>query len=198
MTSFLLFAPLFSILVLPTVWFEVRLLPKMAWVGWVVLIPLVNVLILYSPWIVAIIAMRHLVIGPLTILGFLMVAAGLLLLATSFYLILRVPGQMRISPQRLVVEGPYQWVRHPMYLSYFVLIGGTALACGALKVFLETPVLLGIVTIGGKYEESRILLPRFGKTFEQYKAKACFFLPNWGWALLGFIYSAVALYVFLV
>jgi hypothetical protein len=77
------------------------------------------------------------------------------------------------------------------------LIGGAALNFGALKVFLETPVLLGIAAIGAKYEESRRLLPLFGKTFEQYKAKAHFLLPTWGWAVLGFIYGLVALWVFL-
>ena len=49
----------------------------------------------------------------------------------------------------MVVEGPYQWVRHPIYLSHFLLIGGSALACGALKVYLETPIVLGMAAIGG-------------------------------------------------
>jgi hypothetical protein len=77
------------------------------------------------------------------------------------------------------------------------LIGGSALAFGAVKVFLEAPVLLGIAAVGGKYEESRRLLPLFGKTFEQYKAKTHFLLPAWGWVVLGLIYSLVALCVFL-
>jgi hypothetical protein len=105
---------------------------------------------------------------PLTILGFFIITAGFFLLLTSLFLIIRVPGQMRTFPERLVLEGPYQWIRHPMYLSHFLLIGGSTLACRALKVFLETSVLLGIATIGGRYEESARLLPLFGRTFEQY------------------------------
>jgi len=136
-------------------------------------------------------------IGPVAFLGFIMVAVGLFLLATALPLILRIPGQMRSLPERLVVEGPYRWIRHPIYLSHFLLIGGSALAFGALKVFLEAPVLLGIAAIGAKYEESRRLLPLFGKTFEQYKAKTHFLLPTWGWVALGFIYSLVALCVIL-
>jgi protein-S-isoprenylcysteine O-methyltransferase Ste14 len=104
---------------------------------------------------------------------------------------------MRSLPEALVVEGPYRWIRHPIYLSHFLLIGGSALAFGAVKVFLETPVVLGIAAISGKYEESRRLLPLFGKTFEQYKAKTNFLLPTWGWVVLGLIYSLVALWVFL-
>jgi protein-S-isoprenylcysteine O-methyltransferase Ste14 len=135
--------------------------------------------------------------GLLTVLGFLMVAVGLFLLVTALFLIIRVPGQKRSLPERLVIEGPYRWIRHPIYLSHFLLIGGSALAFGALKVFLEVPFLLGIGAIGAKYEESRRLLPLFGKTFEQYKAKTYFFLPTWGWVALGFLYSLVVLGVFL-
>jgi hypothetical protein len=76
------------------------------------------------------------------------------------------------------------------------LIGGAALACGAVKVFLETPIVLGIAAIGGKYEESGRLLPLFGRTFEEYKAKTRFLLPVWGWVVVAFIYSLIAFHVF--
>ena len=74
--------------------------------------------------------------------------------------------------------------------------GWHSFSCGALKVFLETPIVLGVVAIGGKYEESRRLLPLFGRTFEQYKDKTHFLLPPWGWVALGFIYSLIAFHVF--
>jgi len=172
------------------------LLQKAGWTGWAAILTLINALLLYTPWAVAIIATRHLMIGPMAILGFFMIAMGLFLLATALFPILRVPGQMRSLPERLVVEGPYQWVRHPIYSSHFLLIGGSALACGALKVALETPIVLGMGAIGGKYEESRRLLPLFGRTFEQYRAKTHFLLPAWGWVALGLIYSLIAFRVF--
>ena len=107
-----------------------------------------------------------------------MVAIGLFLWATALPLIVRVPGQMRSLPERLVKEGSYRWIRHPIYLSHFLLIGGAALGFGAPRVFLETPILLGMAAIGAKHEESRRLLPRFGKTFEEYEAKTPFLLPT--------------------
>jgi protein-S-isoprenylcysteine O-methyltransferase Ste14 len=192
-----LLVPFISVFVLPTAWLEGRLLPKAAWAAWPPILTLVNASLLYFPWVIAITATQHLMIGPLAALGFFMVAVGLCLLSTALPLILRVPGQMRSLPERLVVEGPYRWIRHPIYLSHFFLIGGAALAFGALKVFLETPVLLGIAAIGAKYEESKRLLPLFGKNFEQYKAKTHFLLLTWGWVVLGFIYCLVALCVFL-
>jgi protein-S-isoprenylcysteine O-methyltransferase Ste14 len=172
-------------------------LSKATCAAWPPILTLVNALLLYFPWAIAIIATRHIMIGPLAVLGFFMIAVGLFLLATALPLIIRVPGQMRSLPKRLVVEGPYRWIRHPIYLSHFCLIGGSALAFGSLKVFLETPVLLGMAALGSKYEESRRLLPLFGKMFEQYRAKTHFLLPTWGWAVVGFIYSLVALCVFL-
>jgi len=135
-------------------------------------------------------------INPVAVLGFFMVAVGFFLLATALFPIIRVPGQMRSLPKRLVVEGPYRYIRHPIYLSHFLLIGGAALACGALQVFLETPIVLGMGAIGGKYEESRRLLPLFGRTFEQYRAKTYFLLPVWGWVALGLIYILIAFHVF--
>ena len=173
------------------------MLQKAHWTGWAAILTLVNALLLYIPWTIAVIATRHLMIGPVAVLGFFMIAVGLFLLATALFPIIRVPGQMRSLPERLVVEGPYQWVRHPIYLSPFLLIGGSALACGALKVYLETPIVLGMAAIGGKYEESRRLLPLFGRTFEQYRAKTHFLLPAWGWVVLGFIYSLMTFRVFL-
>ena len=195
MVNLFLLVPLISVLVLPTAWLEGYLLPKAAWSGWVVILAFDNALLLYLPWAIAITATRHLIIGPLTVLGFFMIAVGLFLLGTALSLIIRVPGQMRSLPERLVVEGPYRWIRHPIYLSHFLLIGGSALAFGTLKVFLETPILLGMAATGAKYEESRRLLPLFGKIFQEYKAKTCFLLPTWGWAVVGFIYSLVALCV---
>lgn len=172
------------------------MLPKAVGTGLPAALTLVNSLVLYVPWAIAIIATRHLIINSLTILGFFMVGVGFFLLVLALFPILRVPGQVRSLPQRLVVEGPYRYVRHPIYLSHFLLIGGGALACGALKVYLETPILLGMAAVGGKYEEARRLQPLFGRTFEEYRAKTHFLLPVWGWVALGCIYGLVAFHVF--
>ncbi len=196
MVNRFLLVPLISLLVLPIAWLEGLLLQKAARTVFAGALTLVNALVLYVPWAIAIIATRHLRINPMAVLGFSMIAVGFILLVTALFRILRVPGQIRSLPERLVVEGPYRYVRHPIYLSHFLLISGSALACGAPKVFLETSVALGIATIGGKYEECRRLLPLFGKTFEQYRAKTHFLLPVWGWIILGLVYGFIAFHVF--
>jgi len=170
-------------------------LPRATWTGWTVILTLVNALVLYTPWAIAVVATRHLMINPVAVLGFFMLAIGLILLVMALFPILQVRGQMRSLPERLVVEGPYRYVRHPIYLSHFLLIGGATLSCGALGVFLETPIVLGIAAIGGKYEESRRLLPLFGRTFEQYRAKTHFLLPVWGWVVVGFVYGLMTFHI---
>ena len=196
MISRFLLVPFISFFVLPIAWLEGLVLPKAVWTGLAAILTLVNALVLYIPWAIAVVATRHLMIDPVAVLGFSMVAVGFFLLVTALFPIVRVPGQMRSLPKRLVVEGPYRYIRHPIYLSHFLLIGGAALACGALQVFLETPIVLGMGAIGGKYEESRRLLPLFGRTFEQYRAKTYFLLPVWGWVALGLIYILIAFHVF--
>ena len=196
MVNALLFVPFISLFVIPMAWFEGNLLQRATWTGWAAILTLANALLLYTPWAIAIISTRRMMIGPVTVLGFSMIAGGFLLLAKALPPIIRVPGQIRSLPERLVVEGPYRWIRHPIYLSHFLLIGGGALACGALKVFLETPIVIGIAAIGGKYEESRRLLPLFGRTFEQYRDRTHFLLPAWGWIALGLLYSLMAFDVF--
>jgi protein-S-isoprenylcysteine O-methyltransferase Ste14 len=191
-----LLVPFISIFVLPIAWFEGRLLPKAGRISLAGALTLLNALVLYVPWAIAIIATRHLRINPVAVLGFFMIAVGFIVLSTSLFPILRVPGQTRSLPESLVVKGPYRHVRHPIYLSHFLLIGGAALACGALKVYLETPIVLGIAAIGGKYEESRRLAPLFGRTFEQYRAKTNFLLPVWGWIILGLVHGFIAFHVF--
>ncbi len=183
--------PFISFVVLPIAWLEGLVLPRATWAGWAVILALVNALALYTPWAIAVVATRHLMINPVAILGFFMLAIGFILLVMALFPILQVPGQMRSLPERLVVEGPYRYVRHPIYLSHFLLIGGAALACGALGVFLETPIVLGMAAISGNYEESRRLLPLFGGAFEQYRARTHFLLPVWGWVAVGFVYGLI-------
>ena len=105
-----LLVPFISIFVLPIPWFEGRLLPKSGRISLAGALTLFNALVLYVPWAIAIIATRHLRINPVAVVGFFMIAVGFIVLATSLFPILRVPGQTRSLPESLVVEGPYRYV----------------------------------------------------------------------------------------
>lgn len=81
--------------------------------------------------------------------------------------------------QRLVQEGPYAWVRHPIYT------GNVAAALGLGLLFLN-PLLLGLVLLlavlasyRGRLEDDFLRGPdAFGERYEAYAARTGRFLPR--------------------
>lgn len=80
--------------------------------------------------------------------------------------------------RKLTRRGPYKWVRNPMYLALFALVGGEALLfrswhIGVYWVFLVCA--LHLLVIG--YEESNLRF-RFGAIYEDYKRDVPRWLPR--------------------
>ena len=190
-----LILPLFSFLVLPIGWLEYRMLPKSRLAG---ILAFVNLIVLYCPWIIAI-WHSHICYTCIIfrLLGLCMIATALALWKTAAPLILRVPGQLRAMPEKIVTEGPFRHTRHPLYVGHVLFISGGLLIFGALKIFMETPLVWGIAAIAALYEENTRLKPHFGETFQKYKSKTPFLLPLWGWILLAFIYIGVIVQLFI-
>ncbi len=83
-----------------------------------------------------------------------------------------------IEGHRLIVEGPYRWIRNPIYTGMLGMLIATGLA------FATWPMLLGAVlihllgfTIRVRAEE-KLLLAQFGREFEQYKRRVPVLLPR--------------------
>jgi protein-S-isoprenylcysteine O-methyltransferase Ste14 len=82
-------------------------------------------------------------------------------------------------PRRLVVRGPYRFVRNPMYI-------GAALAMAGAALFYRSVALLGYIAIFlaamhlfvAIYEEPT-LRRRFGLDYEQYSAAVGRWWPSW-------------------
>ena len=70
-------------------------------------------------------------------------------------------------PQRLVVEGPYRYVRNPLYVTDFCLIVGTALLTRSWALVLVAVLYLGQLAFQLPLEE-RELRERFGVTYRRY------------------------------
>lgn len=69
---------------------------------------------------------------------------------------------------RLVTEGPYRRVRHPLYLGFFLMTLGTGLALGSLVgLLLALPIALCAAGIRIAVEE-RLLRQKFGKAYFRY------------------------------
>jgi protein-S-isoprenylcysteine O-methyltransferase Ste14 len=76
----------------------------------------------------------------------------------------------------LIVDGPYRWVRHPIYTGILIALAGTALAVG------EWRGVLGVVVAGAAYWrkltiEEAVMRRQFGEAYAQYAARVPALVP---------------------
>ena len=71
-------------------------------------------------------------------------------------------------PTRLVVQGPYRYVRNPMYLGVLLLLLGETAYFQSLTLLQYTLVWFIIVNLFVVLYEEPALRRRFGDTYEQY------------------------------
>ena len=83
-----------------------------------------------------------------------------------------------IEGHRLIVEGPYRWMRNPIYTGMFGMLIATGLAFATWWMLLGGIVLYLIgFTIRVRAEE-KLLLAQFGPEFEEYKRQVPALLPR--------------------
>ena len=70
----------------------------------------------------------------------------------------------------LVVDGPFQFSRNPMYLARTLLYLGLGLLANALCVFVALLPLLVVMHHGVIKREERYLEGKFGDAYRQYRA----------------------------
>jgi protein-S-isoprenylcysteine O-methyltransferase Ste14 len=83
-----------------------------------------------------------------------------------------------MEEQRLVTSGPYQWIRHPIYTAFLLILGST--------LFISANWLIGLAWAGMtvleilsriRFEES-IMLEYFGDEYREYMKKAGALMPK--------------------
>lgn len=133
---------------------------------WGILLEILNLVVLYGQWIVAVRGSLNRLIGVTTsAVGLAMVILALTLWTAVAPLVFRARGQVMTMPEVLVTEGPYRCTRHPLYMGHVVFISAGVLVSGALDLFLVTPLLWIIAPIASRYEEHTRLRPRFSCRF---------------------------------
>lgn len=80
-------------------------------------------------------------------------------------------------PQRLVLEGPYRYVRNPLYVTDFLLIAGTALLTRNWGLVLLAALYLAQLALQLPLEE-RELRQRFGGSYRRYCELVPRFVPR--------------------
>jgi protein-S-isoprenylcysteine O-methyltransferase Ste14 len=111
-------------------------------------------------------------------LGLLLLGVGLGLLAATIRLFTSV-GQGTLAPwdppQKLVVAGPYRYVRNPMHSGVFITLYGEGLLFGSLPILIFVTIVFVFHWFYIPLTEERWLADQFGEDYQVYKQN----VPRW-------------------
>lgn len=110
---------------------------------------------------------------PGGVIGFILVAAGLLLAGWSARTFRRANTQVLTNqPATIVVStGPYRFSRNPIYVGMFLALAGLAVGFDTLWLILAAILLFPVLRYGVIGREERYLEAKFGPTYLAYKAR---------------------------
>src|SRR5262245_46036224 len=112
--------------------------------------------------------------SPLILIG----AAGLLWCIWDFFSM----GQGTLAPidppRRLVVRGPYKYVRNPMYVSVVTILSGEAIFFGSTSILLEAGVFIILAHLFVVLYEEPLLKQKFGESYESYVQSVGRWIPR--------------------
>lgn len=111
-------------------------------------------------------------------IGIGLVALGMLLVIwATVYIKGAIAGEVEPRLQKLVQEGPYQFVRHPVYLGITIALLGVALTTRSWLGMLCVLLLFLPSEIYRARLEDRALSLKFGSEWQDYAARTGFILP---------------------
>lgn len=79
---------------------------------------------------------------------------------------------------RLVTNGPYNYIRHPLYTALFLGYLGTLLALQSWLLAAWFPLFIASYLLFVK-EEENVMERRFGETYRAYRCQTGMFFPEW-------------------
>jgi protein-S-isoprenylcysteine O-methyltransferase Ste14 len=89
-------------------------------------------------------------------------------------------GFVAVQPEhRLMTDGSYRWVRHPIYTGSLLALAGFFLVYRSMLIMLVVP-LYALGTLWRIADEERLLAEAFGEEYEAYRART--------WRLIPFVY----------
>jgi protein-S-isoprenylcysteine O-methyltransferase Ste14 len=109
--------------------------------------------------------------------GGVLIVAGIVFLLAAFIRFARAGGTPAppVPTQHLVVEGPYRYVRNPMYLAVVAIILGQALLFGSwwTLVYLAMPLVAVVLFV--RFYEEPTLERTYGEEYREYRHN----VPGW-------------------
>ena len=82
-------------------------------------------------------------------------------------------------PRRLVVRGPYRFVRNPMYIGAGLALAGAAVVFRSLALIGYLALLAAIVQAMVVWYEEPTLSRLFGADYEEYRRQVHRWVPRW-------------------
>ena len=82
------------------------------------------------------------------------------------------------SSHRLVQNGPYRLVRHPMYTAYLLLFIGAFLLSGSWLIGLSGTAVIATLMLFRIKKEEQLLLSVFGHEYARYRTRTGMFIPK--------------------
>lgn len=119
---------------------------------------------------------------PLGLLGLAMMTAGLTVIVTTVRLFIHL-GDGTLAPWdppvRLVVAGPYRYVRNPMIAGVFPVLIGESLLFHSVAILLWCAGFVAANVVYLHFSEEPGLRHRFGEEYLTYAANVPAWLPRW-------------------
>jgi protein-S-isoprenylcysteine O-methyltransferase Ste14 len=109
--------------------------------------------------------------------GLLLAGGALAAWCTGLFAIVGkgTPHPFAAKTRRLVIAGPYRYVRNPMMWGVGAILVGLALALGSVGLWFGFVCFLGFILLFVPYYEERDLERRFGEEYRNY----CRRVPRW-------------------
>jgi len=112
-------------------------------------------------------------------IGIVFLAVGsALFLYVIFYLRSGFFGETMPTLDHMVTEGPYRFCRHPLYLSFIIMVLGIDIMMGSILGITLTFLLSAPSAIYRARVEEKLLRKKFGKEWERYSKKVGFLFPR--------------------
>lgn len=71
----------------------------------------------------------------------------------------------------VVIDGPFRFSRHPMYLGFLGVLGGMAILAGTVTPLIVFGLMIWLFTVHFVIPEERHMEAQFGDQYREYKAR---------------------------
>ena len=116
---------------------------------------------------------------PIAIVGEALILSGVIVLLDAFNRFARADGTPAppMPTAHLVVNGPYRYVRNPMYLAVLAIIGGQALLFGSAGALLYAGIVFVAVALFVRGYEEPTLELAYGDEYRAYRRNVRGWIP---------------------